>query len=229
MGQSDLKSYNTRWLQRYQRKLAKQGVGEKIFNRHLELLNELIRFSVEKGYLASKKTLSAPKRGRIAKPHLPDSSMVGKIKNAGEALPDSFILRLALQMGLKNEEIQLLKWSDIDFFNKTVSVSKRTVPIPDDLLISLQNLASRNGSEGYVILTAHKKIGPVSMIYLYSAAKKVLTKLGIQDLRLSDLRSYYIVEQLQQHTPDTVAKLCGFSDVKSLLQKFADYLPNVQT
>ena len=61
-------------------------IGEKIFNRHLELLNELIRFSVEKGYLASKKTLSAPKRGRIAKPHLPDSSMVGKIKNAGEEL-----------------------------------------------------------------------------------------------------------------------------------------------
>ena len=110
-----------------------------------------------------------------------------------------------------------------------MSVSKRTVPIPDDLLISLQNLASRNDSEGYVILTAHKKIGPVSMIYPYSAAKKILTKLGIQDLRPSDLRSYYIVEQLQQHTADTVAKLCGFSDVKSLLQKFADYLPNVQT
>lgn len=229
LGQSDLKCYNIRRLQRYQRELAKRGAGEDVFNRHLALLNELIHFAVQKGLLDCRGSLTAPKRGRIAKPHLPDSYTIEKIKNSGVAFPDAVILRLALQMGLKNEEIQSLKWSNIDWEKKTVSVSNRTIPIPDDLWRTLQHLASQNGAEGYIVLTAHKKTGPVSMIYLYSAAKKVLTKLNIQDLRLSDLRSFYIVEQLQHHTPDTVTKLCGFPNTETLLQKYADYLPSNQT
>lgn len=225
LGLSNLKTYNPRRLERYRRELARRGLGETVFQQHLEILNQIKEFAEQQGLLDEKPLLENPERGRFSNPHGVTDLARKKIQLISEEDPGGMILRLALEMGLRNEEIRMLKWPAIHFEDRYAEVDGRRVPIPEDLCHTLIRLAVQQGQSGYVILTATTKQGPVSMPYIYRSASKVLKRYGLLDLRLYDLRSSYIIDLLQYKTPEETARQCGYTNPAELLMRYGAYLP----
>ena len=225
LGLSNLKTYNPRRLERYRRELARRGLGESIFQQHLEILNRIKDFAERQGFLEEKPVLENPERGRFSKPHTVTDQARQKIRLISEEDIGGIILRLAMEMGLRNEEIRTLKWSAIHFEERYVEVDGRRVPIPDDLCCALMRLAVQQGQYGYVILTSTTKQGPVSMPFLYLAARRTLKRYGLPELRLYDLRSSYIIDLLRHKTPEETAGQCGYTNLEELLMRYGAYLP----
>lgn len=225
LGLSNLKTYNPRRLERYRRELARRGLGESVFQRHLEVLNRIKRFSERQRLLEEKPVLENPKRGRFSKPHAVTPFAREKIQLIPEEDPCGIILRLSLEMGLRNEEIQSLKWTDIWFEERTAQVDGRKVPIPEDLCHLLIRLAVRQGQSGYVVVSPSTNEGPVSMPSLYRSASRGLKRYGLSNLRLHDLRSSYIIDLLQRRAPEEVAEQCGYPKLEELLMRYGAYLP----
>lgn len=134
------------------------------------------------------------------------------------------ILRLALQMGLRNEEIRMFQWDDIHWDEGWAEIDGRNVPIPADLADTLHRLAVENGGHGYVILTARKKLSPISMSYLIIAAQKSFRRYGMEHIRLNDLRNDYVIRLLQSMSPEEAAKQSGFDDMKEFTARYVDFL-----
>lgn len=225
LGLSNLKTYNPRRLERYRRELARRGLGETVFQRHLEILNQIKAFAEKRSLLDEKPVLQNPERGRFSKPHEVTDFARKKIQLISEEDTGGMILRLALEMGLRNEEIRTLKWEAIHFEDRYAQVDGRRVPIPEDLCHSFIRLAVQQGQSGYVILTSTTKQGPMSMPALYRSASRTLKRYGLPDLRLYDLRSSYIIHLLQHKTPEETAQLCGYDNPEELLIRYSAYLP----
>ena len=224
LGLSNLRKYNSRRLARYRRELARRGLGDPVFQQHLELLNRIKSFAEQRGFLEAHPTLENPERGRFSNPHPVTAGAREKIMLIPDEDYGGIILRLALEMGLRNEEIRMLKWKEIHFEGRYAEVSGRHVPIPEDLGRLLIRLAMGQGAEGYVVLTAATRQGPISMPSLYRTASRTLKRYGISDLRLYDLRSSYIIDLLQRKTPAEAAAQCGYSRPEDLMMRYGAYL-----
>ena len=225
LGLSNLKKYTSRRLARYRRELSRRGLSDSVFQRHLELLNQIKYFAEAAGLLGEKPTLENPKRGRFSNPHPVDPTAREKILLIPEDDPGGVILRLSLEMGLRNEEIRALKWPDVHLDERWAQVDGRRVPIPDGLCSLLHHRAVREGNAGYVVLTSATREGPISMQSLYVTARKTLRRYGLTDLRLYDLRSSYIIHLLRQIGPERTAAQCGFDKTEDLLMRYGAFLP----
>ena len=227
LGQSDIGSSFQRRLIEYRKELAHLGLGEKTFLSHVSILNILRKYAFQQGYTKKLPLLKAPKRKEMIE-RLPDERERAVLMQYWTEEPDSLILCLASHMGLRNDEIRMLQWKDIHFHKKAAAVGARSVPIPDSFLLTLEHITKTNGKDGYVVVTAQKKIGPVSMAYLIVAAQKLFQKYGIEHIRLDDLRNDYIIRQLQIKAPEIVAQQCGYPNVNALLEKFVDFIPSAR-
>ena len=225
LGLSNLKAYNPRRMARYRRELARRGLGEPVFQRHLVLLNQIKDFAEHSGLLAEKPALENPKRGRFSNPHTVGEAEREKILLIPDNDRGGLILRLALEMGLRNEEIRTLRWSDIHLDTSSAEVDGRCIPIPENFCQKLRRLAGGSGKTGYVILNTATESGPISMPALYRSARKTFLRYGLRDLRLYDLRSSYIINLLQKMPVENVAEQCGYSNVEELQMRYGAYLP----
>ena len=224
LGRTDISSDYRRRLIEYRKELARLGEGEKAFLTHISVINKLRKYALLRGWMKKASVLKAPPKKQIAE-RLPTEQERERILQYWSGEPDSLILCLAGQMGLQNEEIRQLKWKDIDLDQKVAIVSNRQVPIPSDFVKILECVRKANGGDGYVVLTARKKFGPVSMAYLIVSAQKLLQKYGIAHIRLDDLRNDYIIRKLKVKSPECVAKECGFLDVGVLMERYVDFIP----
>lgn len=139
-------------------------------------------------------------------------------------------VRIILQMGLRPSELCGLKWEDIDFKNGTMSIkractdlhgmavigepksvkSKRTIPIPKDLLEELR----KNKGQGFVVISSNgKNISPRTF-----AAKRYdvfLNETGIRKLTPKQMRSTCGTLLYEKcHDIYAVKAFLGHSDVK---------------
>ena len=224
LGRTDISSDYRRRLMEYRKELARRGKGEKEFLTHISVINKLRKYALQQGWIKKAPILKPPKRREIIA-RLPTAQEREMLLRYWTEEPDSLILCLAAQLGLRNEEIRQLQWKSIDMERKVVAVGNRQVPIPDDFIQVLECAGKENGREGYVVVTAQKKIGPVSMAYLIVSAQKLLQKYGIAHIRLDDLRNDYIIRQLKVKSPECVAKQCGFLDVGVLMERYVDFIP----
>lgn len=109
-------------------KLAKKKFAKQTIKLRLTVLTQVFDYAIIKGYIkynptsAVKIPTSAGKKERT----LPSPSDIKKIK---EAVTDEFglIPFIALYTGMRKGEILALQWQDIDFTNKTISVTKTIV------------------------------------------------------------------------------------------------------
>ena len=224
LGHADLAKLGEEKAYWYRRLLARNGMGSEIFSQHMALLKKIRTYARAQDLIQRRKSLNSDRQSRVEAKRLPGAREREIILQDHPEEPDMLILRLALQMGLRNEEIRMFQWDDIHWDEGWAEIDGRNVPIPADLADTLHRLAVENGGHGYVILTARKKLSPISMSYLIIAAQKSFRRYGMEHIRLNDLRNDYVIRLLQSMSPEEAAKQSGFDDMKEFTARYVDFL-----
>ena len=224
IGWTDLRKMGQRKLRDYKNLLARNGYGSQVFRSQVKLLDRIQNYAMEQKLIESVPKVRAPKRKRMVGLNRLRTEDAAALMDDQSENPDLVILHLAWQLGLKNREICSLKWADLDLENRKAFVSGRIIPIPDGFVPLLGSLKQCGGGHGFVVLSAQKKMSPVSIAYIDKAAKKILCRHGLEKLTLEDLRSDYAIRLLQDHTPKEAAKQCGYQDSAEFSARFVDYI-----
>lgn len=105
------------------------------------------------------------------------------------------VIRLLLYTGARKREILDLRWEEIDWERQAIiipaqrSKSKRVHPIPlSDAAVELLRQIPRHGDLPWVFVNPKTGKPPVSIFYAWDSIRK---KLGLEDVRLHDLRHSY--------------------------------------
>jgi integrase len=104
------------------------------------------------------------------------------------------LLILALHTGMRKGEILNLKWTDIDFIRRLITIQKskngqkRAIPMSEMLYETLKRIKVRDIS---------LKVFPISDRSLRAAFSRTLKKAGITDFRIHDLRHTFATRLVQ--------------------------------
>ncbi len=139
---------------------------------------------------------------------------------------------LALMTGMRNGELYALTWTDIDFENRVITVSKswsvknglgstkncknRFIPISDELMIFLRRLRAKSETQsGYVLNRITEwNWGDQSRIL-----KKFCTSIDITPVKFHDLRATFITQLLIKGVPlAKVMKIAGHATSKTTMR-----------
>lgn len=140
------------------------------------------------------------------------------------------IWAMALLTGMRNGELFALTWSDIDFVNRRITVSKsydtrmrktkstkagywRTVPISDELESLLKQLKATSGNGEFVL--------PHNSMWHKGEQAKVLKMfcrgIGIRPIKFHALRACFATQLLANNVaPAQIMKVCGWKDLKTM-------------
>jgi integrase len=151
------------------------------------------------------------------------------------------ILLTILETGLRRNEIFALKWSDIDFKTKTISINRniyekvvfhsrvnssfREIPLPLMIENILKPQKRNKELSDYVFENKFgDPIDPDTMIKkkLYSIAKKAgINKFGFEILR--DTYAYNLIKQ--GHNFEYIKKQLGYSCLQSVYERYSKFTP----
>jgi integrase len=139
------------------------------------------------------------------------------------------IWAMALMTGMRSGELYALKWTDIDFDGRTLSVSRawnskcgftptktrrsRVVPISDDLVQFLRERRLKHGAESEFILPRLKewKDGEQARV-----TREFCVGLGITSVKFHDLRATFITSLLARgESLARVMSIVGHSELKT--------------
>ena len=124
-----------------------------------------------------------------------DRDAIRNILAAHEDDPAGIILRLAWEEGLKRGEILALKWNQVDFERRRITLPDRRVPLQPGAAEALLRWRDAQGEaardDAHVVLSLRTK-KPLSGASVSAAAREALDTGGMQGVRLEDLRADYI-------------------------------------
>lgn len=154
-----LRSITSADLQRYMNGL--DGMGKTTIGYHGSILKNIFEHAYANGIIDRNPAvgLKKPSAEKESKRSLTDAETAAALK-VGNEHPEGLLLLVLYYTGLRRGEALGLKWSDVDFREKTISVrrdvdfataslgelktknSRRKVPIPSDLEASLRSFRS---------------------------------------------------------------------------------------
>lgn len=153
----------------------------------------------------------------------PDEGAMNRILKKNFDNAAGVILRLAWQAGLMRDEIQHLTWAQIDFLDRTIVLSDRTVPIPEELANWLAELRDSRNRRSEVVVLSDRDQKPLTPQSISRLARTVLDKGGQTAIRLIDLRHDFILRQLETHDWQYVSRITGV-EAAALNVHFAEHL-----
>jgi integrase len=137
---------------------------------------------------------------------------------------------MAILTGMRNGELHALLWSDVDFENHKVTVSKsyntrsravkctkagywRTAPISSELLIFLHELKARAGNRKQVLPRFYKW----DKGWQAKVLRAFCVGVGLPSVRFHALRACFATQVLGHDVaPARVMKICGWKDLKTM-------------
>ena len=142
------------------------------------------------------------------------------------------MILLALNTGVRRGELFNLKWSDVNFATKTITVvgataktsETRHIPTNKEALATLQEWKKQGDDVGYVFAGQ----GGGRMEDVKSAWLKLLERAEIQGFRWHDMRHDFASRLVMAGVPlNTVRDLLGHSDIKMTL-RYAHLAPGTK-
>lgn len=142
------------------------------------------------------------------------------------------MILLALNTGVRRGELFNLKWSDVNFTTKTITVAGATaktsetrhIPTNKEALTTLQEWKKQSAGVGYVFAGQ----GGGRMEDVKSAWLKLLERAEIQGFRWHDMRHDFASRLVMAGVPlNTVRDLLGHSDIKMTL-RYAHLAPGTK-
>ncbi|MFA5459797.1 MAG: tyrosine-type recombinase/integrase [Candidatus Paceibacterota bacterium] len=226
-GEKYLFEITPQMVEEYKAKRLQEGVTPATVNRELSCLRHLFNKAIEWGYLTKNplqrvKLLKEPP-GRIRYLKTEEIERLLKTIDSFPQYTKSYlkpIVVIALNTGLRKGEILRLRWKDVDFIKKriTVNVTKtneiRTVPMNELLYQELKKMTSNQENE---YMFCNKKGKPFENVR--KSFDRALKIAGIDDFRFHDLRhtfaSYLVMSGCDIRT---VQQLMGHKDIKMTMR-----------
>ncbi|HPP65028.1 MAG TPA: tyrosine-type recombinase/integrase, partial [Candidatus Paceibacterota bacterium] len=178
-------------IEEYKRLRLSNGIKASTLNRELACLRTMLYKAVEWEYLKQtppKIKLFKENNQRIR--YLTEQEAGKIIELCPEPLKT--IVIIALNTGMRQGEILNLKWKDIDFSERIITIQetkgkeKRYIPMNDIVFKTLVG-RKRNPSSEFVFYGEDNK-KPMSSSYITHWFTNVVKKAGIKDFRFHDLR-----------------------------------------
>ena len=148
--------------------------------------------------------------------YIPTDEEVSQLVKASIDTPLELSILLAAFMGLRRSEIIALKWDDIDFQNKKMTIDEATVLNIDnepttkkpktvsgqrtiDIPASVLDALNRHRTDDNI------QVVPLTGAAIYKRFKRLQKQLGMNDFRFHDLRHYNASVMLALGIPDKYA------------------------
>jgi len=166
---------------------------------------------------------------------------------------------LDIGSGLRRGELLALRWKDVDLKNGVIKVrqslarvkgewlfqepksekSKRSVPMPDDIIVELKSHKARQNKEKLLAGDAYKKDydlvfatpdgRPLETRSFLRHFEKLLEEAGLPKVRFHDIRHTYATLLLEagEH-PKVVQELLGHSQITMTLDTYSHVMPELK-
>lgn len=205
-------------VQRFRKLRLDQGNSKSTCNRYIALLKRVLNVAAQQNYLESNpaskvKQFPEEGKGRI----ITEEEEQRLLAVCSETLRS--VLIIGVNTGLRTGKIYALKWSQIDFENRILTVEEtknsksRKVPLNQKVIDELQCLKMNNGSP-YVLF--NQKTGkPITTVR--NSWARACKKAGIEGRRLYDATRHTFGSRLVQRGADieTVRELMGHADIST--------------
>ncbi|MCM8772762.1 MAG: tyrosine-type recombinase/integrase [Candidatus Omnitrophica bacterium] len=218
-------------IEEYKKKRLETGIKTSTLNRELACLKTILNKAVEWEYLKEtppKIKLFKENNQRVR--YLTENEAKTLIDLSPEPLKG--IIIIALNTGMRQGEILNLKWKDIDFKEKIITIwdtkskEKRYIPINEIVYNTLLNI-DRNPESEYVFYGEDPK-KPISGSYITHSFNRIVKKAGIKDFRFHDLRhtfaSWLVMKGVNLKT---IQELLGHKDQRMTL-RYSHLSPEVK-
>ena len=193
-GRYDLESITKAVVEKYKRKRLEEGVKKTTINRELTVLRSILERAREMG-------LFTGELPRIEKLKTEEEEIVRfltpeEARRLVEACPEWFrpVVIFALNTGLRAGEIFSLRWEDVDFENRLITVrssktkKKRLIPMNGTVFSLLREMEKDKKEHGYIFTNRF------GLPYRYEdktyrrVFKTACERAGIKNFRFHDLR-----------------------------------------
>jgi len=189
-GRLKLEDVSPLLIEQYRAERLKSGVQKSTTNRELALLKKMFNLAIDWGFAATNPVLKVKlfsERDNLKERVLSEEEEVRLLAQCTAHIRP--IVIAALNTGMRKNEILTMKWSDVDFKQRTILLTKtksgknRTVPINGALLEVLEAHKAESKSE-YVFT------GPSGrhLVTVRRAFENACRRAGIKGLRFHDLR-----------------------------------------
>ena len=145
--------------------------------------------------------------------HQPDEALMWALLDSYAADITGVILRLAWREGLSRKEIHELKWEQVDDEGKRLRLPDRDVPLEEGTAACLRKWRALFGmrQEPVYVATSRKTRKQIVEQYISRAARLALDSVGMEDVRLIDLRHDFVRRMMKEYDWTNAIRVSGLS------------------
>lgn len=239
----------------YVHHLEETGLAYSTIKSAYRLLSAAMRYALDEGKIQK----NPCRKIRIQRPEQTEQRVLtrGEQKMLRKSASDRDLpVILSLYTGMRLGEVCALKWSDIDWEKKTITVrrtvqrvirnghvdnsgktmlmigtpkslrSHRVIPVPDFILVQLKKLAKSGAPDSFVFSVSTKAAEPRTIQRRF---KRLMDNLGISGVHFHTLRHSFATRLLELGVDvKTVSVLLGHGSVRTTLDFYAHSLIDQQ-
>lgn len=216
---------------------------------HFQLVSSVLRGAVADRFIAKNPAEGVKLPKRDAAEHtmtIPTPEEVGSVIDAADEWFQAFIALCAFA-GLRRGEACAIQLPDIDFLGKTIRVdrqiqhprkqkpevvdpkwgSKRTIPVPEDLIVMLSEHVKNVGVSGKEQWLFPGKHGPLSPASSYAYWSRFAEQASVEGVTLHDLRHFFASGLIAAGCDVvTVQRAMGHSSASTTLNEYSHLWPD---
>lgn len=202
--------------------LLNEGKSTTTVNRYLETLSKMFNIAIENEWLQKNpvsRKMRFPEKNYVVR-YLKDDEE----QRLFAACPDYFkpLLITALNTGLRNTNIRLLKWENVKMDYRILEITENKgnkhikLPINEELYNLLLTIPKTDSEYVFINPRTNTAFGRVGMAKIWN---KIKEKAGITDLRFHDLRHTVGTRLAEKGVPVPVIKdIMAHSDIKTTMR-----------
>lgn len=239
-----LETLTTAAVQQYVAERVKSGLSERTVANHVQVMRRLMKYATESGYVESNPVVSVssprqePASARLR--YLASDQLRVLIENTPRAW--RILIATACMTGLRKGELLALRFSDIDFEKRAISVSRTiragvvtspktpwstgVIPLPESLVALLEERRGQvSNPEGLVF--CRRGGSPLPDSLPNRILRKALEEAGLPQVTWHEMgRHSWVVAHLQAGTDiPTLTRLGRWKSADVLLSTYAHVLP----
>lgn len=202
--------------------LLNEGKSTTTVNRYLETLSKMFNIAIENDWLSKNpvnRKMRFPEKNYVVR-YLKDDEE----QRLFEACPDYFkpLLITALNTGLRNSNIRLLKWENVKMDYRILEITENKgnkhikLPINEELYNLFLTIPKTESEYVFINPRTNTAFGRIGMSKIWN---KIKEKAGVTDFRFHDLRHTVGTRLAQKGVPVPVIKdIMAHSDIKTTMR-----------
>lgn len=243
IGDISIQDITASQLNRYfTKKLTK--LGNNTVKKHYDIINSILKqATLEEKILKNPMLKIEPIKKMRFEPGFYDSEQLARLIDLASGNRMEFVINLAGLLGMRREEIAGLKWKNIDFKNRLISISEvrvtagkstvtkdtksdssyRLLSLPENIYALLINIRANqteimnrtNNKTGFEYVVSWEDGSPYRPNYISDLFKKFITDNDLPPIRLHDLRhTFASVAHSLGISIFEISKMLGHSDIR---------------